>query len=165
MFGLQLVLEEVGMRTRIIDQLLASDLDSSGRDMIAQIIISKIREGGFFGYGICGSWQFVGTYPHNILLDILVSFGVLPGSLILLAIVVLIIQGYKGCKTDGEKAFWFLLLVRGFIMLFVSYNYLENGYLYMLLGYSVYLWRRKAKVAVMNNLSIQNKSLAIERKL
>lgn len=144
MLYLQLFLEELGMRTRIADKYLGEELgDSSGRNEFVQILMPVIRSGGLWGYGICGSWQFIGSYPHNLLLDLWVSFGMFPGSIVFMAILFIIIKGFHGCSSDQEKAFLFLLMVRGFIMLFFSYNYLENGFLFMLLGYSVHLWRRR----------------------
>lgn len=149
---LQMLVEMFGMRTRVVDKLIEGELsDSSGRNEYVPILMSHILNGNYFvGYGMCGSWQFIGTYPHNLLLDLWISYGLITGSAFFLIIIVVIINGFKGCANTDEKAFLFLLFVRGFVMLFLSYTYLENSYLYLLMGYCIHLWRRKtARIQVL----------------
>ena len=141
---MQMLIDSVGMKTRIIDRILVGEFaNSDGRESFIPIMIKKIKLGGLFGYGMAGSWQFIQTYPHNILMDFWISFGILPGSVLFLALVYLIFKGFKSCNSNDEKAFLFLLTIRGFLMLFLSHNYFVNEYLYFLIGYCVYLSFRR----------------------
>ena len=150
------LIESVGMKNRIIEKYLAGMiLYSEGRMDFMPIILKAIKDGGFWGYGMCGSWQFIDNYPHNLLLDFWVSFGVIPGSLLFSIILYLIIKAYRSCHLYGEKSFLFLLLVSGFLMLFISYNFMGNEYLYFLIGYCVNLsFRRKGYSKVLTKTSL-----------
>ena len=144
----------IGMSSRIFDIIVNQGLIqyTSGRDEIVSILINAIRESGFLGYGIGGSWQFVNTYPHNLVIDLWISFGLFFGSLLFIVIIFIQLRGLKACKTLEDKGFLMLLFFCGFFKLFMSYTYIDEPMLYMLLGFAVGLKRRKYQTKRLSNL-------------
>lgn len=144
MMFLQILLSQFGLSTRVINLLFDSDtiMYTSGRDELSQILMNKIQESPLLGYGIGGTWQFVGTYAHNFIIDFIISFGVLFGSIFLFAILLVYIKGFKTCETLEEKGF-FLVLFCCFVKLFMSYVFLDDHSWILLLGYCIGIIRRK----------------------
>ena len=151
----------IGMSSRIFDIIVNQGLIqyTSGRDEIVSILINAIRESGFLGYGIGGSWQFVNTYPHNLVIDLWISFGLFFGSLLFIVIIFIQLRGLKACKTLEDKGFLMLLFFCGFFKLFMSYTYIDEPMLYMLLGFAVGLKRRKYQTERFPNLQNQIKKV------
>lgn len=147
LLSLQYYFSELGVSTRIIDRLLgegAADIaDSSGRDLIEAKLLTAIKNSPFWGYGLCGSFRFVNTYPHNLFYEILISFGLFPGFLIFGSLIILMWKSFQKCNTDTEKQMFLLLFTVGFVKLFFSYTFLDNWETYLLIGYCFYLLRNK----------------------
>lgn len=144
MMFMQVLLSQFGLSTRVISFLSDSEtmIYSSGREDLSKVLSDKIQESPLLGYGIGGTWQFVGTYAHNFIIDFIISFGVLFGSIFLLAILFVYIKGFKACDTLEEKGF-FLVLFCYFVKLFMSYVFLDDHSWILLLGYCIGLIRRK----------------------
>ena len=140
-----IILGEFGFSTRVFDLAMASEFaDANGRDTLATFFTGKIREGGFLGYGIFGDRTLLNTpegYPHNLVLEILIDFGVPLGSLFIIAVAILLFFAFKSCKTTVSRSFYFVLLTVGFVTFFLSDSYLENPMFFLLIGYCVRLVR------------------------
>ncbi len=50
--------------------------------------VEKIVEKPILGWGLCGSWENAGLYPHNIFLEIWLAFGVILGSLVIMLLAI-----------------------------------------------------------------------------
>lgn len=139
------ILGEFGFSTRVFDLAMASELaDANGRDTIATFFTGKIREGGFLGYGIFGDRSLLNDpegYPHNLVLEILIDFGVPLGALILIVVAILFFAAFKSCKSTVSKSLFFVLFTVGFVTFFFSDSYLENPMFFLLVGYCVRLVR------------------------
>lgn len=91
--GIALLIERFGFNSRFITKLLAGEItDDSGRRRLWQIAADMIKNKPF-GYGALGCrhvlvpYIIVG-YPHSIILEILVDYGVVFGSVILLTLLI-----------------------------------------------------------------------------
>ncbi len=95
--GLGTILTRLGLSNRITEYMKINSLlsDSSGRDLIYEILIQKIKEKPILGYGIYGEWQFVNYSAHNIYLEALVNFGVIVGGAILISYISMYIKSIK----------------------------------------------------------------------
>ena len=146
---MQGALSQFGLSTRIIDLAVSEEVAThvSGRDAVADILMRKLQDAPFFGYGIGGTWKFVGMYAHNIFLDVFISFGKVSGALMLLAMFIVFIKGWRACETMEEKGFN-LVLFCCFAKLFVSYTLFADPSWMMLLGYCVGVIRRKKQTVV-----------------
>ena len=82
-FGIQMILSNIGIESRNLSALISGSLtDSNGRDRIAKLSIEGIRETFPFGNGAYGDRPYVGQfvrwgYSHNIILELVCSFGLL----------------------------------------------------------------------------------------
>ena len=134
---------QLGVSNRVFSMLESGEMISytSGRDNISERLWDVVKTGNLFGYGIGGTWQFVGMYAHNLVLDLLVSFGPLLGGLFFGIIVWAIYLGFK--KSRGlTRGFILMLICCSFLKLFMSHIFLTESMLFLLLGLCVQTIRR-----------------------
>lgn len=131
------LLKRYGLESRTLNQIAigsTTSINSSGRDELWQIVIQKIGERPFLGYGVLGEQHFFemiygnAFYAHNIILEILVSFGVPIGTVV---IAVLVYNSFKAKKilrdTVLEISYLTLLSYNiGNLMVSNSYWYSTN---------------------------------------
>lgn len=78
------------IKSRTIDMLLNGDIMvGNGRQTLSELSTYMIENGGLFGYGMFGDRYYIGNYfkwgyPHNIINEILIEFGYLGGSILIL---------------------------------------------------------------------------------
>lgn len=124
-----LYLQSRGITSRTL--LILANIDSidfsSGRIPIYREAAKAIYYNPFFGLGIGGDRLLLnGTYPHNIFLEVLINFGVVLGSLLIVyALVRMIISFYK-CKNNGTKQLMLMYFSIGFVPLLFSGSYLTS---------------------------------------
>ena len=71
-----------------------------------------------------GAEAIAGNYPHNIFLEILLQFGIVVGTVILVGLACLIWKSFsKG--TELERSYLCIMLMLGVMPLLVSGTYLE----------------------------------------
>lgn len=159
-------LGEFGFNTRVFDMAMASEFaDANGRDNLATFFTGKIRDGGFLGYGIFGDRTLRNApdgYPHNLVLEFLIDFGVPLGSLFLIAVAILLFFAFKSCKSAVSRSLFFVLFTVGFVAFFLSDSYLANPMFFLLMGYCVRLVRdsnyfkdHSVKLKVRNEFSLR----------
>ena len=86
---IQGILSSLGMSTRVIDFTIQGETITyyNERDEIAKVVMNKIMERPFEGWGVYGEWQFVGWSAHNMYLEILDHYGVVLGGGIILSMI------------------------------------------------------------------------------
>lgn len=94
-----------------------------------------IMEKPVFGWGVFGDRTIRGSYPHNIVLEMLIQYGVFAGSLILISLFATVIKGYIKEKDDSTLIFLAMLITLGIIKKFLSGTYLDTDHFFLLLGY------------------------------
>ncbi len=104
----------------------------SGRSVIQNQVIELIKNKPLLGSGIGSEQRLLGTYSHNIFLDLFLHFGVLLGSIIIIVMVLLIIYIFIKSK---QKVLFFMLFCYGFIPLLFSGSYLEFFPFWIFLGF------------------------------
>lgn len=130
--------QQLGLSVRIFDKLLAGEAArSGGRDTIREILLSTIRENPFWGNGLCSDRVLAGNYAHNIALELWVEFGVILGTAILIAVIIVLFRGYKATKEEEEKGLILALIFASFLKLFLSGSYLDERLLLLVLGLCV----------------------------
>lgn len=136
-----------GMESRNLT-LITNDMlsDSSGRDTIYLILKNELINRPIFGYGLFGDRlilnRFLGkpTYSHNIILELIVSFGFLGGIIIIVTFTSLIIStGYKIWKNglEEEKMFFLCMTTISVIPLFFSSSFLLWPFFSLYLPYII----------------------------
>ncbi len=137
MLGIQYLLMSIGMSTRITDLYFESSLDKSlGREYIQDTLYNVMRsENYFWGHGILSSYNYIETYPHNLYLELVFSFGYIPGILLLLLLTTMFIVAYKKFKNTDIRSFLCVLMCASVIKLFMSGSFLDESLLFLFIGY------------------------------
>ena len=131
------VAENLNMSTRTIEMIQEGEfLEDSGRGIIQE----KLKEGyTLFGSGLYGDRVLSQreSYAHNIIIEILIQFGIIPGMAILLILLVLLLNGVFA-KNSDIRFFVIVFMSAGLIKLFFSSSYLmQEPAFYVLLGLCV----------------------------
>lgn len=147
---MQALISQIGMSTRIFDKYLSGELSESlGRDYIRETIMRELSiDTSLLGHGILGSYRYVGTYPHNIILDFIFSFGWFFGIVLLFLLFLLIVKMIAGCRHDETRmTFGILLIISSILKLCFSGTYVDDTLFFLLLGYCVQIiWRNKKTI-------------------
>lgn len=137
---MQLMTFQLGMSTRIFDKYFEGELeDSSGRDYIRETLLRELSiDNSLFGHGVLGSYPYVNTYPHNIVLEFLFSFGWVWGIAILFCIVYIIAKMLINThQCEINVTFGILLVIASILKLCFSSTFVDDALFFMLLGYCV----------------------------
>jgi hypothetical protein len=150
LFGLVLILNFSAIMQWIVDTLdehgiysrtlsyLAYRTFYSGREEIWSEAVHRIAEKAFTGWGIgYDNSAMIGLIPHNLFLELLISYGCIFGSMI--SIVVIICIWKKALISSIKKTIYsdigIMLLSIGFIPLMISFTYLTWPYFWLLLAF------------------------------
>ena len=143
------VFKNLGFSTRIFEMFLEESItDDSGRGNIAQKVLQGISENAIFGYGVMGDRNFVTTYAHNMLYELWCSFGVILGTLLFAAVIILPVYAMIKTKNAKEKLFIWMLMSITIVKLFMSSSYLYETNLFLMIGYSISLIRKSRRNAI-----------------
>lgn len=140
---LGVIITDMGMSTRVVSMFLEGDIsDANGRDIIQETLLSYIESAPFWGYGLAGDRVILssiwsdGGFTHNLVIEMMVSFGVVPGLLICALIIFFIVFVLKRSKNNNNTIFFWLLVSICVSQLF-SGSFLQDPYLYMMFGFGV----------------------------
>ena len=130
---------DMQLSTRIIEKVLSGDIGGdSGRGWLRGLVWRNVYvHGDFFGLGMLGSKVYGVIYPHQVMLDFISTFGYVLGTLLLLALFLLI--GWSLWLTRGtdNQKFLLLLVTVGLLKLFLSSSFVFELFFFILVGYCV----------------------------
>lgn len=134
--------EKYGLSLRIFDKMKNGQLtSSSGRDIIAERVWKFIWVFPIGGAGLFADRVSTGGYyAHNIVLEILIEFGVFLGPLLLATIAIILLRAFAAMRKMHDPAGLSLLLAlfcSHFVRLFLSGSYLTEGGFFLLMGFSL----------------------------
>ena len=130
--------QNLGLSVRIFDNLLSvGQMDSSGRDVLAETLIASVKEHSFWGTGLCSDRMMVGVYAHNIALELWVEFGVIIGTIVLVTLIVAFLRGYLCSSSSAEKGLIIALICSSFLKLFLSGSFMDDRWFFALIGLCV----------------------------
>lgn len=154
--GLESITSFFGTSTRMIDFINEGDaLDSNGRDFLWSQMMHYIGQNPF-GVGMGGDRLLIDTWSHNLFLEILLSFGWLFGSLLILLLVYVLYLGFRYSKNNIQRFFLLLLFFSGFFKLQFSGSFLNENYIYFLIGYCIYLYRNRNNISTSTIPVVKN---------
>ncbi len=127
------ILESFSIDSRTLRYLAAGELlDDSTRTPLYETSLANI---GVLGKGIMGDRIILNSYPHNILLELLVQYGWIVGT-VLIFLIVGCISASLMRKEKPEFIFIIILLPCGFLKLMLTGSYLhQEPAFYILLGF------------------------------
>lgn len=138
--------ESVGLSVRVFDKFLEGAFASSGsRERIKDILLEKISENPILGYGLFSDRVAAGNYAHSIAIELWHAFGIFLGSAILGSIAFILIRAFLMIEKQRYEwvCLFISLLFSGFVKLFLSGSFLDEIYLFLLLGICVRLIRSR----------------------
>ncbi len=106
---------------------------SSGRDDVYLNALDLIQKKPILGYGYFSYWR-VSSNPHNILLEILLSGGIIYLSIFLLFTLSIIRKIKRMVKYDTRNRIWVVIILYPFTMLMFSGSYLVSTELWFSLS-------------------------------
>ena len=147
------IFERFGFSTRIFDFYVSGDVAiSKGRDYLTNQVIDAISENLVFGYGFMGDQYLLGVYCHNLILEIWCHYGVVLGSLVMVAMAVLSVSAL--IKSRGNKKIFFfvvMLMSMVYVKLMLSNSYTLEPYFYFMMGIFVAVNRKFYKIRSWNH--------------
>ena len=135
--------EDIGFSTRIFDQFIEGEIaESKGRETLYSQIIIAIKERPILGYGLMGDRPIIGFYVHNLFLELWCHFGVILGSAIIIAIICIPVAALIKVRKSDEFGFVLMLICMVFVKLMFTGSYLDEPYMFFLIGVSLGINRR-----------------------
>ena len=125
-----------GLSVRVFERLSAGTFfESSGRNVLIKELIPAIWDNPIIGYGLCSDRTITGSYAHNYAFELWTAFGIIFGSIVLIATIFVIISAWIKSRDIESKGVLLLLICVGFFKLFISSSFLLEGLFFMLIGY------------------------------
>lgn len=141
------IFERFGFSTRIFDFFISGESTTSlGREYLRQEVLRAIINNPIKGYGFTGDQYLLGVYCHNLFLELWCHFGVIGGSLILLALLGLsVVALFKSAR--NKKIFYLVLMFISmvYVKLLLSSSYTLEPYFYFMIGLFVATTRKCVK--------------------
>lgn len=141
LFVVTLIISKFGMSSRVVSMMLNNSLnDSNGRDAIQEIVLDYVNSGPFWGYGLAGDRVMLsgiwsdGGFSHNLVVEMMASFGRIPGLVICVMIALYIIYVIRHSYNRINSIF-FWMLVSICVSELVSGSFLQDPVLYMMFGF------------------------------
>lgn len=134
---------QLGLSTRIFDYFINGEIAyDNGRNLLKDTVQTAIYERPLLGHGIMGDRVLLGTYVHNLPLELWCHFGVLFGTVFLIALVGLAVLALF--KSRGKQQFVFvgMFVCFVFIKLMFSGSYLIEPYFFFMIGLFVNVIRQ-----------------------
>ncbi len=138
------IFEKLGFSTRIFDFFISGEVTTSlGRKYLRQEVIRAIINNPIKGYGFTGDQYLLGVYCHNLFLELWCHFGVIGGSLILLALLGLSLVALVR-SARSLKIFYFVLMLISmvYVKLMLSNSYTLEPYFFFMIGAFVAIARK-----------------------
>ena len=125
------------LSVRTIDRLLANDFfQDSVRNSVANYAWDTIIQNPFLGVGLAKDRIFIskfmgqtvsgGWYPHNLFLELYMQFGIILGSVAVIAIIAIILRALFKTTNNDAQDIACLFVTIGIFPLFFSGSYLTD---------------------------------------
>lgn len=97
------LLTKLNIHSRSI-QLIINDVKyDSGRTSLFSYYFDLIDKKPVLGWGIAGGWMDEGNYPHNLYIELLLSFGYVFGWIAFILIIALLMKGLLKKDISGQR--------------------------------------------------------------
>lgn len=144
--------QDLGIQSRTLDLLLSGDISSdTGRDVIWAAVIDAIKNGGIFGHGVFGERPYVfpihyAAYSHNIVLELVCSFGII-GVGVCIFLIVGTLRMIFFCKdTQMREIFIIFFSVASQLFLSLSFWYVWEFWAAIAIAHRYFQTERKRKL-------------------
>jgi len=143
---LMTVFQNLGFSTRSVKMLMDSSfLTDTSRYQIYTFCYDRILSHPYLGTGVVndriyiantifGGDSPIGNYPHNIFLEIWMQFGIFIGTILLVVIMLVLLNGLSSRISADAKGTALILIGTGFFPLLFSGSYIDSNAFYILMG-------------------------------
>lgn len=122
-------LQSRGIYSRTLHLLYTgSFLQTSGRDQLFDYYVALAKQKPLLGWGLFGGWINDASSPHNMLIELLMAFGVLGGGLLIIAAVAFMVRVFF-IKDRGLKQLALIYAARNVGKFFFSGRFLSDDWL------------------------------------
>jgi len=135
-----------GIYSRTLLQLSKDTVYLSGRDIIYENTIIEIKNNLLFGIGLTGDRIINGTYSHNIVLEILATFGVLIGTILIVTLIIIIMYSIFFAKNEYLQRLALIYFSYTIPMLMVSRTFWTQVEFWVLLAICIKAFFSYSKV-------------------
>lgn len=130
------LLLRLGFSTRVLDRLMEGTmLQSQSRNENYNTVNELIVSGPLWGHGLYADRTIVGTYAHNIILEILLNYGIPFGSILIMIVVFISIRAILNARFENERMFIIALILCTTGKLMMSQSYLDDPLFWLTIGY------------------------------
>lgn len=128
------VILKYGIYPRSLVQILNGSFFRAGSRLnLYQQVVDGIKNGFVLGQGIMADRFLLGTYSHNIILELIYSFGIV-GVMAILWIAWLVIRFYRKNRNVKEKLIFSVFFSQAFCQLMISDSFWYNTYFWVSLA-------------------------------
>ena len=127
---LETVIDRFGIKSYLLSNYINNSFfTSSSRDFLWETYFQKVLEKPFWGWGVGGGWVSAELYPHDIFLELFVSFGIIFGTVFSLLFIGAYIKAFT-CKIHLNRE---LLIIYAVCCasIFVSASFLNTPKVFM----------------------------------
>ncbi len=120
------------LKSRTLSMFLSGEFgQDSGRMRIYSDYLKLIRQRPWFGFGIAGGWMY-SSYPHNLEIELMLSFGIPIGCLCLILILYTSLRNLS-TEDEGERRLS-AILITVLVELQLSGSFIKSLQFFMLLA-------------------------------
>lgn len=130
----EILSDHFGVYSRTLNIFLVDDVHLSGRDFIYGTLLSEIFNSPFTIRGINAEWRVIGTYAHNIIIEICYQFGLIFGIFILSYIAYVAIKNLKCDLVKDVDILKLIFLFASLPALVVSGSLWSSYYFWIWIG-------------------------------
>ncbi len=146
-------LAEKGYYSRSLTLLFSHRISyDSGRFEIFKYYFDLIAQKPFLGWGVLGGWVKKGSGPHNMIIEIMLAFGVISGSVITFILVLLHFRVFF-VKDKSIRDLLAIYMSICIVLFFVSGDFLQNPNFFIFLGLVLGSFKNK----IINKCLCKNK--------
>lgn len=129
------LVDTLGIHSRTLEKMLSGEealTSLSGRDYIWMETKEHIMEKPLFGWGTAGELSYMVSYPHHFILEVVLHYGIIAGSVIVIFVLGTVLRGLLVTKMRNPIILMFFC--SGLGPLFLSGTYLMEPQLWMLVA-------------------------------
>ena len=132
-----------GFSTRVFDYFVEGDIaEDSGRSHLLARAWAGIWDKPLFGHGLLGDRVHFSSYPHNLFAELWFQFGIIGGTIVIAAILILPIRAlHRQRRQPLRVLFLAMLICMTFVKLMLSSSYILEPYFFFMLGVCLKLVR------------------------
>lgn len=127
--------DQLGIQSRTLNKMLQGEealTNLSGRDIIWRETEENIMRKPLLGWGVAGELSYMVSYPHHIILEMLLHYGLIAGGIIVLVVFGNILKGLIATKLRNPVILMFFCA--GLCRLFLSGSYLMEPQFWILVA-------------------------------